>query len=76
MAAIPKRQQEYFDNKFAEIKADMATKGCIEKLQETINNQNTKIDILESRLAIMERYILQLEKGVDDQEQYNRRLCL
>ena len=70
------KYQEYFDTKFAELEKTMATKDCIQGLHDIITKQNEKIDILESRIAIMERYVSQLEKGVDDQEQYNRRLCL
>ncbi|MCP4484349.1 MAG: hypothetical protein GY823_07315 [Flavobacteriaceae bacterium] len=54
----------------------MATKDCIQGLQNIIVKQNEKIEVLESRLAVMEKYVLQLENGLDDQEQYNRRLCL
>ena len=71
-----KQDKEYFEVKFAEIKKSMATKDCIQSLHETIKNQNERIEVLESKMAIMERYIKQLEDGVDDQEQYNRRLCL
>ena len=70
------KYQEYFDMQFAEMKKIMATKDCIKGLQDVIMKQNDKIDVLESRIAVMERYISKLEKGVDDQEQYNRRLCL
>lgn len=69
-------KQEYFDVKFAELIKTMATKECIQTLHETIKNQNERIEILESKMTLMEKYITYLEKGVDDQEQYNRRLCL
>ena len=70
------KYQEYFDATFAELKKTMATKDCIQTLHETIKKQNGKIEVLESKLAIMEKYIKHLENGVDEQEQYNRRLCL
>lgn len=54
----------------------MATKDCIQGLHDIITKQNEKIEVLESRIAMMERYVSHLEQGVDDQEQYNRRLCL
>ena len=66
----------YFDEKFAEIMKGMATKECIDNLHATIKKQNDKIDELESRIAIMERHITLLQTNVDDNEQYNRRLCL
>ena len=68
--------QAYFDEKFSEIKDKMATKDCIEKLHTTIKDQNEKIQILESRIAIMERHISVLQNNVDENEQYSRRLCL
>eukprot|EP00795_Rhopilema_esculentum_P010423 gene10423-19125_t len=68
--------QAYFDEKFSEMKDIMATKDCIQKLHTTIENQNDKIQILESRIAVMERHINQLQGNVDDNEQYSRRLCL
>ncbi len=73
---MTKQQQEYFDAKFAELQRAMATKECIQTLHDTIKSQNERIEILESKMTLMEKYITYLEKGVDDQEQYNRRLCL
>jgi len=70
------KYQEYFDTKFEELKKTMATKDCIKTLHETIKHQSERIEVLESKMAIMEKYIKHLEKGVDDQEQYTRRLCL
>ena len=43
---------------------------------ELLRNRMTKIDELESRIAIMERHITLLQNNVDYNEQYNRRLCL
>ena len=54
----------------------MATKVCIKTLHETIKNQCERIEVLESKMAIMEKYIKRLEKSVDDQEKYNRHLSL
>ena len=70
------KYQEYFDTKFEELKKTTATKDCIKTLHETIKHQSERIEVLESKMAIMEKYIKHLEKGVDDQEQYTRRLCL
>ena len=68
--------QAYFDEKFAELMKEMATKECIDNLHATIKKQNDKIDELESRIVIMKRHIALLQNNVDDTEQYNRRLCL
>ena len=68
--------QAYLDEKFSELKDSMATKECIEKLHTTIKDQNEKIQILESRIAIIERHISLLQNNVDENEQYSRRLCL
>lgn len=72
---VPK-YQEYFDKRFDEIQAKMATKDCIKDLHDTIVQQNSKIDALEAKVAMMESYIAHMENGIDEQEQYNRRLCL
>ena len=58
------------------IRTCMATKDCIKTLHGTIKHQSERIEVLESKMAIMEKYIKHLEKGVDDQEQYTRCLCL
>ncbi|XP_065058021.1 uncharacterized protein LOC135685857 [Rhopilema esculentum] len=68
--------QAYFDEKFAELKKEMATKKCIDHLHATIKKQNDKIEMLESKIVMMERHIAQLQNNLDDNEQYNRRLCL
>ena len=72
---VPK-YQEYFDKKFDEIQDKMATKNCIKDLHHIIVQQNSKIDALEAKVAMMESYIAHKENGIDEQEQYNRRLCL
>ena len=77
----PKRQttepsQSYFDEKFEKMEEKLATKACIQQLHETIKGQNDKIEILESKVAVMEKYIASLESRMDDQEQYQCRLCL
>ena len=72
---VPK-YQEYFDKRFDEIQAKMATKDSIKDLHDTIVQQNSKIDALEAKVEMMESYIAHMENGIDEQEQYNRRLCL
>ena len=68
--------QIYFDEKFDELKKEMATKECIETLKSTIEKQNNRIDALESRIVVMENLIAKLQDHNDDNEQYSRRLCL
>ena len=48
----------YIDEKFSELKDAMTTKDCIEKLHNTIRDQNEIINIPESKIAVMERYII------------------
>ena len=48
----------------------MATKSCV------IDGQRKRIKELESEVSIMDSLITQLKNNCDDQEQYNRRLCL
>ena len=72
----PEPSQSYFDEKFEKLEEKLATKACIQQLHDTIKGQSEKIEILESKVAIMENVIARLEKHVDDQERYQRRLCL
>lgn len=58
------------------LKADLATKDCIQGLKDVIEAQKMEINKLESRVVIMERYVAQLQRSADEQEQYQRRLCL
>ena len=61
----------YFDEKFAELKNEMATKECIENVHATIKKQNDKINKLAYKIVIMEWHIAQPQNNVDDNEQYN-----
>ena len=70
------KYQEYFNVKFAEIEAKMATKACIEKLHGTIKLQSEKIEILEAKVAMMESLVNHLTDRAEEQEQYSRRLCI
>ena len=70
------KYQDYFNTKFAEIEANMATKACIEKLHDTIKLQNEKIDVLEAKVAMMESLVSHLTDRTEEQEQYSRRLCI
>ena len=62
--------------KLDSLKADLATKECIQGLKDVIEAQKIEINKLESRVVIMERYVAQLQRSADEQEQYQRRLCL
>ena len=79
-AMPPKRQtepsQNYFDEKFEKLEEKLATKECIQQLHDVIKGQRERIEILESKVVVMENYIAKLQDRVDDQEQYQRRLCL
>ena len=68
--------QTYFDSKFNQLFEDMATKSCLEKLLNVIDGQRKRIDELESKVSVMNSLITQLKHNADDQEQYQRRLCL
>ena len=63
------KYQEYFNVKFAEIEAKMATKACIEKLHGTIKLQSEKIEILEAKVAMMESLVNHLTDRAEVQEQ-------
>ena len=68
--------QDCFDAELAELKKNMATKDCIQSLRDTILKQNEEVSVLQSKVEVMERYVCQLQKKADDQEQYNKRLRL
>ena len=72
--------EEWFENildkKLSELKKDVATKACIESLQATILAQERRIAMLEANAIIMQKYMDRLERGRDEIEQYQRRLCL
>ena len=62
--------------KLDKLHESMATKDNIKQLSEKITKQNERIDSLEAKVEFLENHIRRLEESVDDQEQYNRRLCL
>ena len=70
------KMQKYFDSKFNQLYENMATKSCIDKMLNIIDGQLKRIEELESKVSIMDSLITQLKNNCDDQEQYNRRLCL
>ena len=68
--------EEVLDRKLDSLKEDLAKKDDIKDLKAVIEDQKAKIDVLESKIVLMERYVSQLQRASDDQEQYQRRLCL
>lgn len=68
--------EDILDRKLVSLKEDLATKDDIKDLKAVIEDQKAKIDVLESKIVLMERYVSQLQRASDDQEQYQRRLCL
>ncbi len=68
--------QSYFDSKFDKLFQDMATKSCVDKVLQVIETQKKQIEELQSKISVMDSLITQLRNNVDDQEQYQRRLCL
>eukprot|EP00112_Aurelia_sp_Birch-Aquarium-sp1_P023539 Seg705.9 transcript_id=Seg705.9/GoldUCD/mRNA.D3Y31 product="hypothetical protein" protein_id=Seg705.9/GoldUCD/D3Y31 len=68
--------QAFFEDRFKDLESRMATKDCINNLMKTILDQNTRISQLEDKVAVLEHHIMHLEKQNDDNEQYQRRLCL
>ena len=55
----------YFDETFSEIRENMATKSCIDKLHSTIKEQSERIEILESKIAVMEEHFALQQNSVD-----------
>ena len=68
--------EEVLDRKLDSLKEDLATKDDIKDLKAVIEDQKAEIDVLESKIVLMERYVSQPQRASDDQEQYQRRLCL
>ena len=50
--------------------------GLMKKTENKFKEQNTRIEELESKLAIKQNVIDNLEIKCDDNEQYSRRSCL
>ena len=94
--SISQKSMDAFANIVEEKLANVATKECISELRQAIVDQQLKIQELEAKVVVMERYIERIEKverrvdevdGLserishlervcDDNEQYQRRLCL
>lgn len=47
----------YFDEKFEKFEEKLATKECIQQLHDVIKGQSQRIEILESKVVVMENYI-------------------
>ena len=68
--------EKILDKKLDSLKEDLASKDDIQGLLGVIKEQQSKINFLESRLVLMEKYVGHLQKTADEQERYQRRLCL
>eukprot|EP00794_Sanderia_malayensis_P002001 gene2001-2276_t len=68
--------ENILDSKLESLKQDLASKEHVKELLGVIKDQQSKINILESRVVLLEKYVSHLEKTMDDQEQYQCRLCL
>ena len=68
--------ERLLDDKLFDFKKDLATKDCINELKLIIVDQRNKIEELESKVVVMSNLIEKLQERCDDNEQYQRRLCL
>ena len=68
--------ERLLDDKLLDLKRDLATKDCINELKLLIVKQRKRIDELESKVVVMENLIEKLQERCDDNEQYQKRLCL
>ena len=66
----------FMTQKFKDLEEKVATKECISSLHQVICDQNTKISQLEDNIAVLERHVIQLQRKSEENEQYQRRLCL
>ena len=82
--SITSEMRDYFENLMKPIvtndKLEQLLKsfqdGLMKKIEDKFNEQNTRIEELESKLAIKQNIIDNLEIKCDDNEQYSRRSCL
>ena len=68
--------KRYFDSKFDKLFQEMATKESIDQLLKSIAVHQEQITQLESKVVVMDSLITRLNQKCEDQEQYQRRLCL
>ena len=82
--SITSEMRDYFENLMKPLvtndKLEQLLKsfqdGLMKKIEDKFNEQNTRIEELESKLAIKQNIIDNLEIKCDDNEQYSRRSCL
>ena len=70
---------EHINTLIGEIKTELQGKATAEKLDELtaeIRSKDRKIELLESRIAILENTVNLLAQKSDDNEQYSRRSSL
>ena len=81
--SITSEMRDYFENLMKPLvtndKLEQLLKsfhnGLMKKIEDKFNEQNTRIEELESKLAIKQNIIDNLEIKCDDNEQYSRRSC-
>ena len=82
--SITSEMRDYFENLMKPLvtndKLEQLLKsfqdGLMKKIEDKFNEQNTRIEELESKLAIKQNIFDTLEIKCDDNEQYSRRSCL
>ena len=70
---------EKLNKLIADIKSDLegkATTNQLDKLFQEIRAKNEKIELLESKVAVLENAVNLLKQKCDDNEQYSRRMSL
>ena len=82
--SITSEMRDYFENlmkplvtndKFEQLLKSLQD-GLMKKIEDKFNEQNTRIEELESKLAIKQNIVGNLEINCDDNEHYSRRSCL
>ena len=82
--SITSEMRDYFENLMKPLvtndKSEQLLKsfqdGLMKKIEDKFSEQNTRIEELESKLAIKQNIIDNLEIKCDDNERYSRRSCL
>ena len=67
---------KFMKEKLDDLDQNVATKSCIDKLLNKIQEQKQKISEMDDKIAVLESHITHLRKSSDNVEQYQRRLCL
>ena len=70
-----KNEFSKINDNFSDVTENMATKDCITRLMNIIDEQKQKIEQMEGNIAIIESHITHLKKSNKAAEQYQCRLC-